>query len=58
MIVGVDVYVRLSLQIEGSWRADYIEWLLPGPGHVPPLQEGGKKGDRLESRQMPARADL
>jgi len=26
--------VRLSLEIEGLWRADYIKWGLPGPGHV------------------------
>jgi hypothetical protein len=38
VIVDVDVYVRLSLEIYGSWRADYIEWPLPGQGHVPPLQ--------------------
>jgi len=30
----VDVKVRLSLEIQGSWRADYMEWGLPGPGHV------------------------
>jgi len=38
VIVDVDVYVRLSLEIYGPWRADYIEWPLPGQGHVPPLQ--------------------
>ena len=30
----VDVKVRLSLEIEGSRRADYMIWPLPGPGHV------------------------
>ena len=32
VIVGVDVYARLSLEIKGLWRANYIEWPLPGPG--------------------------
>jgi hypothetical protein len=29
-----DVKVRLSLEIEGSWRAYYMEWPLLGPAHV------------------------
>jgi len=37
VIADVDVEVRLSVEIQGSWQADYIEWPLPGLGHVPPL---------------------
>jgi hypothetical protein len=32
VIVGVDVYVRLSLEISGWWRADYRKLPLHGPG--------------------------
>ena len=28
------IKVRLWLEIEGLWRADYIKWVLPGLGHV------------------------
>jgi len=40
VIVDVNVHVRLSLEIYGSWGADYTEWPLPGHGHVPPLHCG------------------
>jgi hypothetical protein len=36
VIVDVDVGVRLLQEIYASWRDNYIEWLLPSPGHVPP----------------------
>jgi hypothetical protein len=45
VIVDVDVYVRLSLEIYGSWQADYIEWPLPGQGHVPPLHKSCNDAD-------------
>ena len=32
VLVDVDVYVRVLLEIKCSWRADYIERPLPGPG--------------------------
>ena len=34
VIVGVSINVRLSLEIKGSWRADYSKPGLPGPGHI------------------------
>ena len=30
VIVFVDVSIRLLLEIYGSWKANYIEWPLPG----------------------------
>jgi hypothetical protein len=30
----IDVKGGLSLEIQGLWRADNTEWLLPSPGHV------------------------
>lgn len=32
VIVGVDAYGRLSLEIEASWRASFIKQGFPGPG--------------------------
>lgn len=34
VIICVDVKGRLWLPIWGAWRADYIKWGLPNPGHV------------------------
>jgi len=46
VIVDVDVCIRLSPEMWHLWRANYIEWPLPGPSHVPPWQRNRARLDK------------